>query len=73
MTKQARRERYGGEEGRAQIEWRANVGFSIIHCGRAAVEGRACECSNQNHAGREASEVRGSVSRDESERQKLSP
>ena len=74
MTKQARQERHGGEEGRVQAEGRANVGFSLIHRGRAAVEERAGECSNHNHAGREACEVRASAGRDksESERQKLS-
>ena len=74
MTKRAMRERYGGEEGRVQVEGRANVGFSLIHRGRAAVEERTGECSNHNHAGREASEVRASAGRDksESERQKLS-
>ena len=73
MTRRARRERHGGEVGRVQFEGRANVGFSLIHRGRAAVEERAGECSYHNHAGREASEVRASAGRDksESERQKL--
>ena len=67
---EAPRGRGGASSGRG----RANVGFSLLQRVRAAVEERAGECSNHNHAGREASEIRSSAGRDksESERQKLS-